>query len=299
MFREALDYPTRPPEGGRSVIVGGLILVVIAAVVGTAGLGTPYAYVAVFAVLPWLFVRGYYVRVVRTTIGRDRPTPPRFGAGRRLVGDGLIAVAISLVYLLPGLVVIGPLVAIQVLEAGETAQLAQWIPDVASVAALSVVGVVAVVAVMYLIGAFYVLPVAVARFAHADRPGAAFEVRTVVSGAMTEDYAIAWSISFVLQALLIPIAYLLRLFLVGFFLQFLVAVGVRYCYGQGVGDALDLDPVPAAHERSDPDSWDVQPAVRRLEPGERRTKFGRERATDRDLTPAIRRLDDSASESDR
>jgi len=40
-----------------------------------------------------------------------------------------------------------------------------------------------------------------------------------------------------------PVAYAFRDVLVGFFLHFVVAAGVRYCYGQGVGDALGLEPV--------------------------------------------------------
>jgi hypothetical protein len=263
MFREALDYPTRPTEGGRSVILGGLTLIVVAAFVAITGLEPPYAYLAVFRLLPWLLVRGYYVRVVRTTIGRDRPTPPRFGDVRRLLRDGATAMLIAAVYLVPGLVVLGPLIAIQAFELDLAARFPGAVPESVSLVVVSIAGVLAIVAFMSLIGAFYVLPVAVARFAHTDDVTAAFEFRTVVSGAATEDYAIAWGVSLVLQALLMPIAFLLRVLLVGFFLQFLVASGVRYCYGQGVGAALGLEPVPASHERHDPSEWEVRPAVQR------------------------------------
>ena len=294
MLREALDYPTRSPEGGRSVIVGGLVLVVIAACLGVAALDAPYAYAAVFGLLPWLLVRGYYVRVVRTSIGRDRPTPPRFGDVGRLLRDGAVAVGISAAYLSPALAVLAPLVGVRAVGTDVSAVLLERaVPEAASTAATSLAGVVAVVALMYAIGALYVLPVAVARFAHTNRPRAAFDVRTVVSAAVTEDYATAWGISVALRLFVLPFAYLLRLLLVGFFFQFHVSTGARYCYGQGAGAALGLDSVPAAHERSDPDEWATRTAVERVSasdggPGGRRRRPGG------DLTPAVRRVTDSA-----
>ena len=294
MLREALDYPTRSPEGGRSVIVGGLVIVVITAFLGVAALDVPYAYAAVFGLLPWLLVRGYYVRVVRTSIGRDRPTPPRFGDVGRLLRDGAVAVGISAAYLSPALAVLAPLVGVRAVGTDVSAVLLERaVPEAASTAATSLAGVVAVVALMSAIGALYVLPVAVARFAHTNRPRAAFDVRTVVSAAVTEDYATAWGISVALRLFVLPFAYLLRLLLVGFFFQFHVSTGARYCYGQGAGAALGLDSVPAAHERSDPDEWATRTAVERVSasdggPGGRRRRPGG------DLTPAVRRVTDSA-----
>lgn len=296
MFREALDYPTRSPEGGRSVIVGGLVLIAVAVFVAITGLEAPFSYLALLGVLPWLLVRGYYVRVVRTTIGRDRPTPPRFGDLPKLFADGLRAVGISVAYLLPGAIVIAPLVAAQVLGIDISTLLSDAGAGVATGVVVPIIGVVAVVALMYGIGALYALPVAVARFAHADDVRAAFEIRTVVSGASTEDYAIAWGISVALQLFLIPISYLLRILLVGFFLQFIVVVGVRYCYGQGVGAALGLDPVPAAHDRSDPGDWDLRSAVTRADSEEDAT--GRRWRGDRFPRPAIRRVENVEADSD-
>jgi hypothetical protein len=243
MFREALGYPTRAPEGGRSVIAGGLLLVSITICFGIGSLDTPYAYAAVVGLFPWLLVRGYYVRVIRTTIGRSRPTPPRFDDVRRLLADGTTAVGIAIIYLFPGAVILGPLVGIQVFEADLSELLtAAGVTEAAVAVLIPVVGFVAVVALMSLLGALYVLPVAVGRFAHSGEWRSAIELRTVIGGALTEDYAIAWGVSFVLRVLLI-----------GFFLHFIVAVGVRYCYGQGVGSALDLDAVGDDRAATDAD----------------------------------------------
>ena len=270
MFREALSYPTRPPEGGRSVIAGGIALIAITACFGIATLDPPYAYFAAAGLLPWLLVRGYYVRVVRTTIGGTRPTPPRFDDLKRLLVDGVTAVLIAALYLLPGVAVLAPLAAVQAFEP-DLSTLTATVPEPAITGGTALVGLVAVVALMSVFGALYVLPVAVARFAHSGEWRAALGIRTVVDGALTEDYAIAWGVSLVLQAVLLPVSYLLRVLLFGFFLHFLVAVGVRYCYGQGVGTALDLAPVESGRRDTEPD--------------------GRETGVEPDLTPAFTRID--------
>ena len=251
MFREALGYPTRPPEGGRSVLAGGISLVGIAVCLGIATLDPPYAYIALLGVVPWLLIRGYYVRVVRTTIGRTRPTPPRFGDVRRLLVDGATAVAIAAVYLFPGAVVLGPLAAVQVFEPAAVLSLAESVPSPATAVFSALVGLLAVVALMSALGALYVLPVAIARFAHSGEWRRALEVRTVLDGALTEDYATAWGVSMVLRVLAFPVVLLLSFLLVGVFLYFGVAVGVRYCYGQGVGAALGLAPVGLDRDLSD------------------------------------------------
>lgn len=272
MFREALGYPTRPPEGGRSVIIGGLLLFFITAGLGIASLGAPYGYLAAVAVIPWLLVRGYYVRVIRTTIGAERPTPPRFDDIRQAFADGLIAAGIAVAYLFPAAVVLGPLVTVRALGTDLSDLLSARLPETAMAVVVAVIGLFAVVAFMYLIGALYVLPVAVARFAHSGRWQSAFEFRNVIDGAITEDYAIAWGISVILQVTLLPFAYLLRVVLIGFFFHFIVAIGVRYCYGQGVGAALDLSPPTADRTEDDTDTHgedpDLTPAFVRVDTAE-------------------------------
>lgn len=267
MFRDALDYPTRPPTGGRSVLVGGALLLFVGIPIAIAGIGIEYAPVGLVAVLPWLLVRGYYVRVVRTTAGRTYPTPPRFGGVSRLFVDGIQAVAISVLYLLPGVVVLGPLVVARTTGVELPTLFARvGFPTALSNAALSVAGLLALFALLYLIGALYALPVAVANFAYTDRFAAAFDLRTVLGGALTEDYAVAWVVSVVIQALLIPVAYPLRAILVGFFLHFFASIAVRYCYGQGVRAALGWEPVGTTpDEESRGREGEVTAAVTRID----------------------------------
>jgi hypothetical protein len=252
MFREALGYPTRPPVGGRAVLLGGLVLILVLAFSAAATLQVFLAPAALVAFVLWLVVRGYYVRVVRTTIGRETPTPPGFDGFGKLLADGIRAVLVSVAYLLPAIVVLGPLVYSQTLGSDlGTLLVGAGVPPRFEAPAISGFGIVALFALMYGIGAIYAIPVAVANFAYTGRFRAAFDLETVVSGATTEDYVVAWGVSLLMQVLLLPITYVLRVLLVGFFLQFLVAMGVRYCYGQGVGAALGLDPIPLEAEQDD------------------------------------------------
>lgn len=270
MFREALSYPRRKPKGPRSVLVGGGFVFVVFLFALSVGLEGPARFAALLGVVPYVLLRGYYVRIVRTTIGRDRPTPPPFDSLRRLFRDGTVSLLVYVVYLLPGVVVVGPPVYLRTLgvdlgtvfgDLGMSSTLAN--------AAVSATGFLAIIAVMYLIGALYAAPVGVARYAYTGRVRAAFAVRRVVAGALSEDYAVAWAVALLLQVFLFPFAYALRALLVGFFLHFMISAGVRYCYGQGVGAALGLDPLvpdPAPDERTDAPGDSHAPATPR--PGE-------------------------------
>ena len=233
---------------------GGLVFVVFLFALPVA-LDGPARFAALLGVVPYVFLRGYYVRIVRTTIGRDRPTPPPFGRLRRLFRDGTVSLLVTAVYLLPGVVVVGPLVYARALGTDLGAVYGELgLPSTLANAAVSATGFLAIIAFMYLIGALYAVPVGVARYAYTGRVRAAFAVRRVVSGALSEDYAVAWAVALLLQALLFPFAYALRALLVGFFLHFIVSAGLRYCYGQGVGAARGLEPLvpdPAPDGRTD------------------------------------------------
>ncbi len=252
MFRAALGYPTRPPHGGRAILVGGGLLVAAYALVGLTGLSTVFAPLALAAPIPWLVVRGYHVRIVRTTISRPNATPPTFEKLGSLLVDGIKATVISAAYLVPGVVV--------VVAAGTIANLDSFADaTVRATAVQATAGIVVIVTLLYLIGALYALPVAVGRFAYTGRLGAAFEVRTVVSGAFTEDYAVAWAFSATIQLVVAPFAYLLYPILIGVFLRFHLSAATRYLYGRGIGDAYGFEPIDA-----EPDSGSVfGPNVRR------------------------------------
>lgn len=234
MFRDALDYPTRAPTGGRVVLTGGALLLSVPVFGAFGGVVPALAPVALVGVLAWLLVRGYHVSVVRTTIGRSRPSPPEFDGYGTLLVDGLKATFITLTYLIPALVAVA--VAVVVANAPTLTG-----SNAGTLALQIIAGLLAVVGVLYTIGALYALPVAVAVFAYTGRLRPAFDIRIVARGAISEDYAVAWFVSMLLQVFLVPFAYLLYPLLVGFFFRFHLSVGVRYCYGRGVGAALRLE----------------------------------------------------------
>lgn len=268
MFREALDYTTRPPRGVRPVLVGGTLLLVAGMLVGVATLDPVLGPAVLLALVPCLLVRGYYVRVMRTTAGHEYPTPPAFDGVGGLLRDGVAAALIAVAYLLPGAAVLAPFVYARTRGTDlVTLAIGDGVPEAVAAGVTAGAGVVALFALFAVIGATYVVPVAVTRFAHAGRFRDALDVRTVVSGAATEDYVVAWAVSVLLQLLVLPVAYALKAVLVGFYLNFLVGMSVRYCYGQGVGAALDLEPVDSVigGPGDETDAGDLQPAVRPIE----------------------------------
>lgn len=303
MFLEALSFSTRPPEGGRSVLVGGLFVLPTAALVAVAGLDPRIFPIISLALVPWLVLRGYYVRSIRASIGHDEPLPPRFGGYRRLFADGLKSVVIATCYLLPGVAILAPLVYARGIGADiEGLVVASGVPASLAGGVLSGLGILAVFGLMYLIWAVYVIPAAVAVYAHAGRFLAAFDLRRVLSGAVTEDYVIAWLVSVLLQAVALPIAYLLRVLLVGFFLHVLVKVGIHYCYGRGVGAGLGLDPVTTRPGSGDPSGTggetggrgDPEPAVVPAEQG----RLADHSTEPRTVRPTLAPAEDSRAGSD-
>jgi len=241
----------------------------VGGITAAGSLETSLAPLALVALLPWLLVRGYYVRVVRATVGHEFPTPPPFGDVGGLLADGAKALVVAAGYLLPAVVVLAPL---GYARSRDTDVVALLLGDAVSGAVadalLAGVGVIALFALLYLIGAVYALPAAVANFAYTGRFRAAFDVGTVTSAVATEDYVVAWAVSFLLQVLVVPIAYALKAVLVGFYLQFLVSVGVRYCYGQGFGAALGLEPLASAADEPVGASGEAPSAVRPIEESE-------------------------------
>lgn len=230
MLGEALDYPTSGPDGAKAVLVGGGVLLVSA----------PFALVGLalwpllgIALAGHLAVRGYYVRVLRRVAGDPDTDAPAFDEWGGLLVDGTKALLVLLGYLLPVLVLV--LVAV----GGQVASAVQG-PGAAFSTLRTLTGLTVLLFFLYLLGMAYVLPAAVTNFAYTGRVQAAFRPE-VLRGAFTEDYAVGWLLSVVLQAVALPFVLVFQALLVGFFLQFLVGVAVRYVWGRSFGAALGLD----------------------------------------------------------
>lgn len=237
MLSEALDFPTSGNNGSAALLVGSLLFL-ISAVFVVAGAVLP-ALLLVVLVLQ-VAVRGYYVRVLRVTAAERNPVAPSFGDVTGLVRDGVIAVAIAVAYLLPTVVLF-------LFAAGGNLASAVQNPlqlrDPATIAAAETVGsLAALLGLFSALAAVYLVPGAVTLYAHEHRVRSAFDIRRVLAGTVSEDYAVGWVLTLVLQALLLPIVALLYSLIVGVFLHFFLGVAVRYVWGTSLGNALDIEP---------------------------------------------------------
>lgn len=235
MLSEALDFPTRGPHGSAALLVGSVLLLV-SAVFTVGGAVLPVLLVVAFALQ--VALRGYYVRVLRAAAGEREPVAPSFGDVRGLLRDGLAAVGIALVYLLPvGLLFL--------LAAGGNLAAAVENPlqlRATTIAVAETVGsIAALLGLFAALASLYLVPGAVTLYAHEGRVRAALDLRRVVRGTVSEDYAVGWVITLVLQALLFPVVFLLYSIIVGVFLHFFLAVTVRYAWGNAIGNALDFE----------------------------------------------------------
>jgi hypothetical protein len=88
-LREIFAFPFRGPEWRNRFIIGSVILI--------ASFLIP--------ILPLIFVYGYAVAVMRRAIEEEALTLPRWDDWGELAGDGLKAMIVGFVYLLPGLLV--------------------------------------------------------------------------------------------------------------------------------------------------------------------------------------------------
>lgn len=270
MLREALGFPTRGDSGVKALLIGGTLLLLggVASVAASAGLSrladVPFepspvplpelasagtvalAAGAIFLVFR-LLVRGYYVSVLRRAAATPEAKAPSFGSPRRLFTDGLKAEVVALVYLLPATALLGVALGGDVVAAIED-------PRTAIRTARTLASLVLLVGLLYVVGMFYVVPAAVTNFAYEGEFLAAFRVRTVLSGAVSEDYAVGWVLATVTQAMLLPVAFLLQGLLVGFFLRFLVDVAARYLYGRSFGAAMGFDPLTVGRPTVTPDA---------------------------------------------
>lgn len=248
MLREALDFPTSGERGSAALLVGsalllfsGLVVVVgaqlpILSAVPDSAVVVPLA----LGIVLQLGVRGYYVRVLRVTAAELDPVAPSFGDVRGLFRDGLAAVAIAFVYLLPTLLLFA------IAAGGNLAGAVEnpfQLRDPTSIAAAETVGsLAALLGLFTALASLYLVPGAVTLYAYERRVRSAFDLRTVVRGTASEDYAVGWVVSLVLQALLLPIVLFLYALLVGVVLHFLLGVAVRYMWGSSFGAAMGFDP---------------------------------------------------------
>lgn len=217
MLSDALRYPLERDDWLRTVLIGGLLTVLSV------------------LVLPWFLLQGYYVRVLNGVTNGD-PEPPGFTDWVDLLVDGVK------LFLLNALVTIAILAlqAVVAMASGTGSLLAERPPGAGAGMTGDALGLSAVLAVLAAIVAVsYVVPAMFANFAREDSLAAAFDVSTVLSGALTREFLIAWVLSVAVGVVLGFVATLLSLLLVGIFGLFYVQIVTYYLFGRGFAAGLD------------------------------------------------------------
>lgn len=254
MLGDAIEYPTRGDDALATILIGGF-LPMLAAFVGLIGLALSIVVVGLFvlpfAVVPVVFLVGYYVSVLRSA-SKGEAVPPRFVNWTELFVDGIVAILIGVVYAVP-LIALGLLLTL-VLAAGTTSP-GETLGEVAITGAAVLVGGALV---LYGFALAYVVPIAWTRYASEGEASAAFSHGEIRAVALRREYAVAWTLAFVVGLVGNAVARALYLLLVGFFVKFYVEVVTYRLYSRGVALAAGGDATP--REAVGPADTDVEEA---------------------------------------
>ena len=224
MLSDALSFPRRGDDWLSTLLVGGVLTLLSV------------------LVLPAFVLQGYLVRVLDHAARRER-TPPSFTQWGALFVDGLKLTVANVVY---GLVVLVPLTIVLgalliIVPSGPTPVdpgTTPVPPSAGSGEGLLVFFALVALVVLLAIAVSYLLPAALANFAIEGRLRAAFDVRTVIAGAFTSDYAVAWLLAVVVGLVGGIVGTALSAVVVGLFVLFYVQVVSYYLFGLGFARGL-------------------------------------------------------------
>lgn len=227
MLSDALSFPQRGDDWLPTLILGGVLTL----------LGV--------LILPAIILQGYLVRVLDHA-ARDERAPPSFTEWGGLFVDGLKVLVVNFVYGLVALVPVSVVFAslVVIVPSGPTVDETGMVPvDPGTAPPRLTTGVLVflgllVFAVVLLLVVGYVLPAALANLAIEGRFAAAFHLRTILAGAFTSDYAVAWLLAVVVGLVGGLVGSALTAVVVGVFVLFYVQVSVYYLVGRGFAAGL-------------------------------------------------------------
>lgn len=209
MLSDAISYPNRGEDSLKTIVVGGVLLVLS------------------FLVVPLLVLSGYYVRILEATAAGD-DVPPAFDDWGDLIVTGVIAVVVGIgYYLIPAIlfVVLGGLGAL----AGGHLSLSGL------TTAFVVAGLVGVVVT-------YLFPAALTNYAREGRVGAAFAFGDLKSIVLSGGYFAAWVLGFLVAVaggIVVGVLSLVPVIgtIVGLFVNFYIAVVAYRMFGTAYRNA--------------------------------------------------------------
>jgi hypothetical protein len=166
-WQQVLAYPFRDPKWGNKLLMGSAVLF--------AGFIVP--------VVPWLFVMGYFARILRQTIADGEWRLPEWDEWGQMLGDGLRLFGVSLVYSLPAIVLmvvafglwLAPTFMPFFAPTADESQVGTWVAGMFGAMALS--WVVMGLAMLLMLVALLFQPPAMAHMVAKGSFGAAFRVR--------------------------------------------------------------------------------------------------------------------------
>ncbi|MFK8213714.1 DUF4013 domain-containing protein [Haloferax volcanii] len=189
-------------------------------------------------IFPGIILQGYFVRAMRAAANGEQAAPSFTDWGELFV-DGLKLFVVTFVW---ALVAIVPAILLSVIIGIGTFTVSEAATGSAASSAGGVgLGIASLVLglLVFVLGllAAYIGPAAGANFAIEGNLGAGFDVRTILSGAFTGEYAVAWLLALVVTVVLGFIGGLLSAIVVGFFVLFYVQVMTYYLWARGFADA--------------------------------------------------------------
>jgi hypothetical protein len=217
---EAFGYPLEGDDVASNLLIGSLLLIAVG-VIALVGSFLLLFFIGIlilpFAIVPGLFLYGYLVKIIESTL-RGESTPPTFDDWKELGMDGGRALVVVIVYQLPAYVIfIGGLfltvglgaIAGSAAGSGDPSQLVGTIFGGGSL-------IIALLALLYLLVASYLLPAAICTMAADGSINGAFDFGNIKKGAFTADYAVGWLLAWGVTGVIGQIGQLLAIILVGF-----------------------------------------------------------------------------------
>ncbi|ELZ54821.1 MULTISPECIES: DUF4013 domain-containing protein [unclassified Haloferax] len=190
-------------------------------------------------IFPGIILQGYFVRAMRAAANGEQAAPSFTDWGELFV-DGLKLFVVTFVW---ALVAIVPAILLSVIIGIGTFTVSEAATGSAAASSAGGVGLgiasLVLGLLVFVLGllAAYIGPAAGANFAIEGNLGAGFDVRTILSGAFTGEYAVAWLLALVVTVVLGFIGGLLSAIVVGFFVLFYVQVMTYYLWARGFADA--------------------------------------------------------------
>lgn len=173
MFNESVQYLRSASDPVKTIILGGLLLVL-----------SPL-------LLPAFTVTGYILEVIRrTSNGNDEP--PAFAAWVDTTVDGAKASVIVFVYLVVPAMVLAIAGAIAAVFALSASSLPPRLATLSGVIGIGVVVLVGLFGVIVALAGMYISPAAIARYADTGRIRDGFAIRTLWPVLVDRTYAIGW-----------------------------------------------------------------------------------------------------------